>query len=349
MVSTGSTRSSATEPVRVSVVLATYNGERFLAEQLDSLVAQSRLPDEVIVVDDGSADATPEILRRFAADAPFEVDLLLRTTHLGTWATFEEGMRRATGDVLVICDQDDRWREHKLAVLVGRLELRPDALLAFSDADLINAEGRLIGRSRWRVAGFPPRQVQRFTTDPLGSLLARQAVSGCTLALRAELLGALLPFPGDIHPGLPVMMYDRWISLLAAAAGAVVTVPEKLVEYRIHRFQQIGIPALRIRKFVPRLALVGAQFIHPRDEVVRRLDYHLAHLEEIGKRLDAAALTTPAAAASLDAASRHLRVRIGLDPLRRRRVAPVVRELVRRDSYRRFSLGAASALADAVR
>lgn len=334
---------------RISVILATYEGEQYLAEQLESLRCQSRRPDELIVIDDASSDRTAELLRDFAATAPFPVELLLRTEHLGTWTTFEEGLRLATGDILFICDQDDIWRPEKLAVMADRMAGQPEALMAFSDANLIAADGRLIGRSRWRVAGFSPRQSRAVALDPFGPLLSRQAVSGCTMAIRSELLGALLPFPIDIHPGLPVMMYDRWISLVAAAAAPVITVPERLVDYRIHPAQQIGIPALPIRRLVPQAALHGAQFLHGHDEVTRRMEYHLAHFDEIDKRLIVGGLDSPESVGRLADARRHLRFRCGLDSRRRVRVWAVVEELRRMDGYRRFSLGAASAMADVAR
>lgn len=337
------------EPARVTVVLATYNGARFLPLQLESLLTQTRPPDEIVIIDDRSTDGTRELLSAFRERAGVEVDLTLRDEHLGTWATFEEGLTRATGDILVVCDQDDRWHREKLEVLVDRLARRPEALMAFSDARLVDAEGKVIGRSRWRVAGFSPKNAQLVALDPFGQLLSRQAVSGCTMAIRAEMLHALLPFPMDIHPGLPTMMYDRWMSLLAAAAGPVVTVPEKLVDYRIHPAQQIGIPALRIRKVAPYLALQAAQFLHGQAEIQRRMGYHLAHLEEIEKRLAMADLATGESTARIEAAKHHLRVRESLDHQRRARIRVVADELQRIDGYRRFSLGIASAVADVAR
>ena len=207
----------------LSLVLATYNGDRFLPELLSSLAGQTRAPDELIIVDDGSSDDTLDLIDDFARWAPFEVRLLERREHLGTWVTFEDGLRAAKGDVIAICDQDDRWHPDKLAVMIARMRQNPNALMAFSDARLINATGGLIGRSRWRVAGFSPRQSRQVTVDPFATLLTRQAVSGCTTAIRAELLDVILPFPEDVHPGLPTMMYDRWISLVAAASAPVVT------------------------------------------------------------------------------------------------------------------------------
>ncbi|WCO65864.1 glycosyltransferase [Iamia majanohamensis] len=334
---------------RVSVVLATYDGDRYLGEQLASLMAQRRLPDEVIVIDDASTDGTQDRLEEFAKRAPFPVDLELRSEHLGTWTTFEEGLRRATGDIVLICDQDDRWREDKLAVLTARMAAQPDAMMAFADARLIDAEGGIIGRSRWRVAGFSPRHSRAVDLDPFGPLFSRQAVSGCAMAVRAELLSAVLPFPVDVHPALGPMMYDRWTSLTAAAVGPVITVPERLVDYRIHPGQQVGIPALGVRRLAPRTALHAAQLLHRRVETLRRMEYHLAHLEEIAARLRAAGLATPASDARLASAARHLRFRTSLDRHRLSRVRSVAEEMRREDGYRRFSLGVVSALADLAR
>jgi hypothetical protein len=333
----------------VTVVLATYNGAEFLGEQLDSLLAQIRPPDEFVIIDDRSTDATPEILLAFRDRSDVPVHLTLREEHLGTWATFEEGLRSATGDVLVICDQDDRWHPEKLAILVPRLLSDPNALMAFSDARLIDIDSTVIGGSRWRVAGFSPNDARNVALDPIGPLFSRQAVSGCTLAFRAELLPALLPFPVDIHPGLPTMMYDRWISLMSAVTGQVVPVPERLIDYRIHPAQQIGIPALRIRKVAPHAALRVGQFVHGRTEIDRRMGYHLAHFDEIEKRLDVAGLSSAESEARLASARAHVAFRATLDPRRSVRVRAVASELRRRDGYRRFSLGIASALADIAR
>jgi hypothetical protein len=336
-------------PPRVSVVLATYQGAEFLGTQLESLQRLDPAPDEFVIVDDASSDDTPALLRAFAERSTVPVTLMLRDEHLGTWATFDEGLRAATGDLLVICDQDDRWHRNKIGVLLAAMADRPDALMAFSDARLIDADGRLIGRSRWRVAGFTPPHVQMVALDPFGQLLSHQAVSGCTMAVRAELLPVMLPFPDDIHPGLPRMMYDRWMSLLAACAAPVVTVPERLIDYRIHRGQQIGIPALPIRRVLPRSALFGAQFLHGQGEVRRRMQYHVAHLDEIEKRLEASMLDRPEALARLRAARAHLVLRSSLDRKRRQRIRPVAEELRRIDGYRRFSFGVVSAAADVVR
>lgn len=334
---------------RLSVVLATYNGAEFLTEQLDSLNEQTRLPDELVVVDDASTDATLQVVEDFTRVARFPVEVIAQPRHVGTCENFEEGFRAASGDVLFICDQDDRWHPDKMAVMADRMRRNPEAQLAFSDAILVDAAGRRISRSRWRVAGFGPKQWAALERDPLGQMMMRQIVSGCTAAIRRELLAPLLPFPSGLHTALPTMMYDRWISLLAAAAGAVLAVPERLVDYRIHPGQQIGIPALQLRRVAPQTALRMGQFVAPRWEKTGRFAYQQAHLREIAKRLDVSQFDSGDSGLWVRLADQHLRGRETLSADRRARLRPVLFDYVGDDGYRRFSLGAAAALSDVVR
>lgn len=336
----------------VSVVLATYNGARFLGEQLESLRVQTRLPDELVVADDASSDDTVQIVRDFARRAPFPVRVIEQESHQGTGANFETAMRASSGAIIAICDQDDRWLPDKVAVMAEHMAEHPRALLAFSDAVLIDATGRWISRSRWRIAGFGPAQWTAMERDPLGEMLKRQVVSGCTAAVRRELVDALLPFPTGLHPALPAMMYDRWISLVAAAAGRVAIVPERLVEYRIHPAQQVGIPALRLRRVLPQTALRVGQFVAPACEKEGRFAYNAEHLTEILKRFARTDFDSAGSARVLGLAEDHLRLREGLNRAgtpRRRILRSVADAYTDPDGYRRFSLGLAAALSDVAR
>ena len=334
---------------RVSVALATFNGTRYLTTQLESLSRQTRPPDEVVVVDDRSTDGTVDMLRAWAREAPFPVDVVARGEHLGTAATFEESLRRCSGEILMFCDQDDRWADRKIEVLAAALERRPDVVLAFSDCRLIDASNHIIGSSRWRVAGFGERQCRAMARDPFGQMLSRQIVSGCTSALRSRLVPALVPFPTGLHPTMGDMIYDRWTSLVAAAAGPVLPVADQLVDYRIHPGQQLGIPALGIRRVAPRTILHLGQFVADRAEKVQRAEFHVLYLKEIEKRLVAAGLDSPSSAEQLRLAERHFAWRGALDQGAASRARHVYQELRTDNGYRRFGLGAASAISDLVR
>jgi len=332
-----------------AVVLATHNGSRYLSEQLASLASQTRAPDEVVVVDDASTDDTVARLEHFAASAPFPVRLHPLPEHVGTCRAFETGFRSTSSDIVLICDQDDRWVPEKVEVMVHRMDLEPQAPMAFSDATLIDAEGRTISRSRWRVAGFSGRRSWTLDQDPLGFLLGRQLVSGCTTALRRSLLDLVLPFPENLHTALPDMMYDRWISLVSAATGPVIAVPERLVEYRIHADQQVGIPGLAIRRVAPRAALAAGQFVPNRTERAGRAEYHRQHLREIDKRISAQGLDHGWSPLAIRLADQHLQSRSQLPRRRSARIRPVGREYLSEDGYRRFAIGIPTAVSDLIR
>ena len=333
----------------VSVVMATFNGAEFLDEQLESLVTQTQLPDELVVVDDASTDGTQNLLRAFARRAPFPVQIVEQPYHVGTSPNFEEGIVRSTGDLIAIADQDDRWRPDKIAVMANRMAREPDVLMAFSDAVLIDAEGKQIGGSRWRVSGFSPGVWRQMALDPFGPMLGRQVVSGCTMVFRRELVPAISPMPAGVHPALGDIMYDRWISLVAAAVGPVMTIPERLIEYRIHPGQQIGIPAFRLRRGTPRLALHAGQFVANHHEKEGRAEYYLAHLHEISKRLEASDLDTGDSHLRLHLGAQHLAARSAIVHDRKGRLRAIGRQYRDPDGYRRFALGLATALADLVR
>ena len=168
-------------------------------------------------------------------------------------------------------------------------------------------------------------------------------------AIRAELVQAVLPIPKPLHPSLNEIMYDHWISLVAAAAGPVVMVPRQLVDYRIHPRQQIGIPGLAVRRWAPRTLLRLAQFRASRDEIDRRMEFDSLHIELIRERLASTGLGSDATESVLRMAQRHLRSRQALPEERLRRVSEVVSELRHENGYRRFALGAATAVADLTR
>ena len=103
----------------ISIALCTYNGERFLRKQLDSYIQQTRLPDELVICDDGSKDRTLEILEEFAAKAPFSVRIYQNVQNLGWSKNFEKAINLCTGDLIALSDQDDEWLSHKLAKIEG--------------------------------------------------------------------------------------------------------------------------------------------------------------------------------------------------------------------------------------
>lgn len=199
----------------VSVAMATYNGERFVAEQLHSILEQLAPDDEVIVVDDGSTDGT---VARILALRDDRVRLLAQRRNTGVRASFERALRACRGRFVFLSDQDDRWLPGKRAALVEALQR--GARLALSDARVIDTEGRVVDHSfmAWR-GGFRGSAL---------ATLVRNRYLGCAMAFRRELLEEALPIPDDAP------QHDMWIGMLAAMNGPVAYLPQPLLDYRRH-------------------------------------------------------------------------------------------------------------------
>jgi hypothetical protein len=215
---------------RISVVMCTCNGARYLDVQLQSIAGQTVLPDELVICDDVSDDETVAICDDFAGKVPFPVRVTVNLARLGPAKNFENAMQLAEGEYLMLCDQDDVWNPEKIQVLVGALLGHPEAGYAFSDAIIINADGCPAGHTLWALLGFKDQLARFSDIGQLEVLLKRNFINGAAMAVRASLRNQALP----IAPG---WMHDYWIALLGSALSYGVPVPEPLFSYRQHRGQ----------------------------------------------------------------------------------------------------------------
>jgi len=201
----------------VSVVMATYNGEAYLSEQLQSVFSELLPDDELIIVDDGSLDGTLELLDSFASPA---VRIFRNLNNAGVFATFERGLLLSSKEIVFLCDQDDVWLPGKRAAFVAVFERDPRTLVVVSDAQLIDASGNVTEPSFMETRGG-------FHGGIL-STLVRNRYLGCAMALRRELLFAALPIPR----GVP--MHDMWLGALGSLLGRVHYISSPLMQYRRH-------------------------------------------------------------------------------------------------------------------
>lgn len=195
----------------ISVALATYNGRAYLGEQLASLAAQKRLPDELVVCDDGSTDGTVELLEQFARTAPFRVRVYRNERNLGVLRNFEKALSLCEGDLVFLSDQDDVWLPEKIGDVAQVFEKAPGALAVINDKlitdeNLVPTGATMLGNIR----GFG---------SPDGNFVA-----GCCSAFRREWLGIALPIPQG------AIAHDTWLVGLAHRLG-VVSISEKPLQY----------------------------------------------------------------------------------------------------------------------
>ena len=218
----------------VSIALATYNGGRFLDQQLQTLAGQERPPDELVVTDDGSTDDTVAKLEAFAATAPFPVRLYRNTVRLGYRANFIRAAGLCRSDVIAFCDQDDIWEPRKLRLCLAPFD-DPEVLLVYHDALAVAPNGSPLAplehKAALAVAGF-------LQSPPMDYTL------GFTQLFRRSLLG-----PSHFwHQSLDHkevhrrerMAHDQWFFFLAAIFGSIVRIDRPLVRYRQHDGNSYG-------------------------------------------------------------------------------------------------------------
>lgn len=227
----------------ISVAMCTFNGSRFLPEQLQSIALQERLPDELVICDDGSTDGSVGIIADFARKIPFPVRALRNDKNLGSTKNFELAISLCQGSVIALADQDDVWYQHKLKRIEEVFSGADAPVAVFSDADLVDNDSKPLGQNLWDSFLFGPREQRRFANgEALKILVKHPVVTGATMAFRKEFRDLLLPIPAN-H------VHDSWIAFLLAASGMFAPISEPLMQYRRHASQQVGPghPTLRAR------------------------------------------------------------------------------------------------------
>ena len=197
----------------ISVCIATYNGERFIKEQLISILSQLGNNDEVIISDDGSSDKTLEIVREI--NSPI-VHIIINKGEHGYTPNFENAIRHAKGDYIFISDQDDVWMPDKVEVCMNCLK---DVDFVVSDAMLIDADGVK------KEDSFCAIRKSKFG---LGNNLIRFSYLGCCFAFRRDILDKALPFPQN-HI---FCTHDNWLAIVAMAFYKSKFISRPLIQYR---------------------------------------------------------------------------------------------------------------------
>lgn len=215
--------------MKISVCMATYNGGRFVREQLESILSQLPMAvagekcAEVIIADDGSTDDTLDVIRDLG---DLRVKVLPQGSHLGPVYNFERALQAASGDVIFLADQDDVWLPKKVDKMLealgfdGATFAANAPLLAVHDSKVMNGEGKIIGESMWTARPYKPGVFANWL---------RNTFTGCCVAFRKELLSEALPFPKNLP------MHDQWLGVLAERKHGVVAVPNRLISYRVHK------------------------------------------------------------------------------------------------------------------
>ncbi|MGH2395809.1 MAG: glycosyltransferase family 2 protein [bacterium] len=330
--------------MKVSIALCTYEGARHLNDQLASIGGQSRLPDEVVIHDDGSRDETARILREFASNSPFPVHVEINHRQLGPMQNFEHAIRHCSGEVIALADQDDVWHPEKIARLEAALISSPEAGLVFSDANVVDQYGRSLGYRAWEVLRFGQREQRLFRRGKaFRCLLWQEFVMGASMAFRSSFRSLILPFPTLSGASGSAVLHDAWIALAISAVAEITFVDDPLIEYRQHSGQHCGLPA---PKQAPRrlLPLRPSSSKNQRKSLVLQDLTRLRAIHNV-LRGRTSGLDCSRALFELQACERHLSARVALLERERPRGRVALQELVSL-RYHRHSRGLRSALGD---
>jgi glycosyltransferase involved in cell wall biosynthesis len=215
---------------RISVAMAVYNGQRFIAEQLDSFVHQTRLPDELVINDNASSDHTVDIIQEFASRAPFPVRLHVNAENIGLTRNFERALELCTGDIVFLSDCDDVWREEKLECFETVFREHPEVGLVISDSEVVNADLTPTGKTIWQMYGFRTNGNKLIIDSdrhcPL-RLIYRFWGHGMAFRFDNEYRSLILPFP-DALP------HDTYLGLVLADSAPLCLMNRSMVKYRRH-------------------------------------------------------------------------------------------------------------------
>jgi glycosyltransferase involved in cell wall biosynthesis len=265
--------------MKVSIALCTWNGSRFIEPQLRSLLSQERLPDELVLRDDGSTDNTLEIASDILSNAPFHVDIRRNDRNLGSTKNFESALLASSGDVLLPCDQDDVWQPAKIRRCVETLEAT-GADLVFHDSRLV--EGTREPGSHWSKLSATPALLGKFLTTPCQSaiLLHQPIVTGCCMAIRKAAFDLTVPFDKN-------WIHDEWMALaLALRGGRLHPISEMLVDYRVHPVQQVGIANTRLLAKIERILEADKEAYLKEVEKLRTLEDFLVSVDSSERSLN---------------------------------------------------------------
>lgn len=216
---------------QIDILMATYNGERYLKEQIDSILNQTYSNIRLIISDDCSTDKTIQILKEYEIKDK-RVKVYYQKKNLGVVKNFEFLLRKVENELYALSDQDDIWLPDKIEKSIENMK-KNNSDLVFGDLILINENGELLEKSFWRNKGF----FQKIKKDTKHyGLLLNNYVTGCTILSKKSFIKNILPVPKNSK----YILHDYWIAIVVALNGKISYDETPHIKYRQHTDNQIG-------------------------------------------------------------------------------------------------------------
>lgn len=223
--------------MKISVSLCTYMGERFLREQLDSILNQTLPVQEIVIGDDHSTDNTINIIKEYQNVYPELIKYWVNDHTIGSVKNFETTIQRCKGDYIFLSDQDDIWMPDKVKVITDLFVKHPDVNGFFSDAELMDDNGKMLGGTLWESIGVKNEDELMANANRLFRfiLMLGNIATGATLAFRSSILSQIIPFNLTANS-----QHDQSIALELSRDSTLIPIKSPLIKYRIHSGQQVG-------------------------------------------------------------------------------------------------------------
>ena len=215
---------------RCLILLSTYNGEKYIKEQLDSLLSQTRKNFEILIRDDGSSDNTINIILEYQKKYPKEIRYIKDDLgNLGSSKSFIKLLEYSDSEYIMFCDQDDIWLPEKIEKSINKIkELEVESnknipLLVFTDLTVVDEKLNIINKSYWNYQKLIPS-----ITNDWKKLLSQNVITGCTIIMNKKAKEVCLPFT------LEMMIHDQWIGVNVSKYGKIGYLNEQTILYRQH-------------------------------------------------------------------------------------------------------------------
>jgi glycosyltransferase involved in cell wall biosynthesis len=221
---------------KVSIAMCTYNGAKYVLEQLESFAHQTCLPDEVVICDDVSQDNTFDLVRQYAQQASFPIRLYSNEKNLGYGQNFSKAIELTTGDIIFMSDQDDVWHPTKIQKFIDEFQRHQNVIMVMSDTNLVNEKLVPLGKTFFESMKFKESDKELITSSQSFALIPKyyiNAFAGAAMAFRGAAKNILLPIPEN-------WSHDGWIAMVTAATGRISLIDEPLNDYRQHPKQTSG-------------------------------------------------------------------------------------------------------------
>lgn len=223
----------------VSVALCSYNGAKYIKEQIESIINQTCTIDEIVICDDGSTDATISIINDIKAVSEIVIKVYRNEIGLGVNMNFQKAISLCRGEYVFLSDQDDIWMPDKVECVIKWFESHPHKSVVFTDGELVDSNGNHLNHRLFECVGISNNKIWRIDSFKPLVLGIDNRATGATMAIKRDALSWLLPIIDD-----KAMYHDYQLAYKAAERMQLGTINKPLIKYRCHRGQATTISCL---------------------------------------------------------------------------------------------------------